>query len=227
MRVYYLVGQPPSAHARIFHDLYTPQIHQSVREPFGPSDCIWLVPQTEASTENWLRQYVSDAVARNLCTTIGCTTCGADKFRWGLMERRTVSDPGRWAELLLDLMSELKPPEQASLAWERATRLMIFDCWGDLGRNAALARMQNRLGQSWAGCVLGRMIEHEEVRDARRRAHRKQEASSDPFGAQERRMQRKQERRLNLERRLLQKKERDKIWWANAANRPSNPRSVR
>jgi hypothetical protein len=49
MRVYYLVAQRPDEvpYVRIFHDLYTPSIQPSVREPFGPSDCVWLVPQTE------------------------------------------------------------------------------------------------------------------------------------------------------------------------------------
>jgi hypothetical protein len=216
MMVYYLMAQRPDElvqHARIFHDLYTPWIQPSIGEPCGPSDCMWLVPETEPSSKNWLQQYVSDAVSRPLCTKIGCTTCGAYKFRWGLMARISGSKQSR-AELLLELMRELKPEEHARFAWEKAMRLMIFDRWSDLGGDGALRLMQDRLGESWAGHVLGKMIACEE---ARRRARQEHKACS--VMAQEQRVQRKQERQLRHERRLLQKKERDKLWWANAASR--------
>ena len=72
-------------------------------------------------------------------------------------------------------------------------RLMIYDCWIDLGGDRALPFMQDRLGQSWAGRVLGRMIAHEEARRRARQQH--EEASSDdPVKAQEKRVQRKHER---------------------------------
>jgi hypothetical protein len=158
--------------------------------------------------QDWLQQYVSDAVSRLLCTKIGCTTSGAYKFRWGLMARISGSKQSR-AEMSLDLMRELKPEEHARFAWEKAMRLMIFDRWSDLGGEGALRLMQDRLGESWAGHVLGKMIAYEEARRDTRQEH---EARSDPVKAQERRMQRKQERQLRHERRLLQKKERDKLW---------------
>jgi hypothetical protein len=178
---------------------------------------------SRASTEDWLQQFMSEAVSRPLCTRIGCTTCGAYEFRSELRARiagsaRSSGMPSiaNRVELLLDLMSELKPPEHDSFAWEGAMRLMIYDCWIDLGGDRALPFMQDRLGQSWAGQVLGRMIAHEE---ARRRARQQHEAcSNDPVKAQEKRVQRKHERQLRHERRLLQKKERDKLWWANAAS---------
>jgi hypothetical protein len=190
---------------------------------------------SRASTENWLQEFMSDAVRSPLCTRIGCTTCGAYEFRSELRARvagsaRSSGTPSianrvgllldrmseNHVELLLDLMSELKPPEHDSFAWEGAMRLMIFDCWIDLGGDRALPFMQDRLGQSWAGRVLGRMIAHEE---ARRRARQEHEArSEDPVRAQERRVQRKHERQLRHERRLFQKKERDKLWRANAAS---------
>jgi len=173
---------------------------------------------SQKGTENWLQRYVSDAVSRRLCTMIGCTTCGAHKFRSGLVVRVAGSDTWHFnadgAKVLLDLMSELKPPEHASLAWERAIRLMVHDCWSDLGGDSALPLMQHRLGQSWAGHVLRKMIAHEEQR---RRARQEHEARS--IMAQEERMQRKQERRLRHESRLLQKKQRDKVWWINSASR--------
>jgi hypothetical protein len=181
MLVYYLVAQRPNEvqHKRIFHDLYTLWIQPSIGEPCGPSDCMWLVPETEPSSENWLQEYVSEAVSRPLCTMIGCTTCGAYEFRSGLYVRIAGSDTPRLsaaarAEILLGLMSELKPPEPASFPWElaadgaeqlllklmgelrrpervlfkrweKAVRLMIYGCWSDLGGNRALPLLQNRL----------------------------------------------------------------------------------
>jgi len=94
-------------------------------------------------------------------------------------------------------------------------RLMIYECWSALGGDRALPAMQDRLGQSWAGHVLRAMIAHEEER---RRAWQAHEARSDPVKVHERRLQRKQEQQLAQERRLLRKKERDKLWWANARN---------
>ena len=34
---------------------------------------------------NWRHAYLVDAVTRNLCTRIGCTTCGALDFRRGVL----------------------------------------------------------------------------------------------------------------------------------------------
>jgi hypothetical protein len=102
--------------------------------------------------------------------------------------------------------NELKPPERAWLKWEEAVRLMIYDCWSDLGGGEALPLMQNRLGQTWSGHVLGRIIAHEE---ARRRARQEHEACSNPV-----RLRRDECSGSRSERRLLQKKERDRLWWA-------------
>jgi hypothetical protein len=249
MRVYYAVTQSPDEVpvTLIIHDLHmSSRIKPSAFEPFKPSDCMWLVPGTEdqdplsaslaglnwrsiqmtsqASTENWLQQYVSDAVSHRLCTRIGCTTCGAHEFRSGLSARiagsarsvGVIQLPSRaeGVEHLLDLLSGLRPPKFASFEWDEALRLLIYDCWGRLGGDSALPHMQDPLGQSWAGHVLERMIAHE---SASRRASQEHEARS--VKAQEERMRRKRERQLRHERRLLQKRERDQLWWANAASR--------
>lgn len=34
---------------------------------------------------NWLQGYLVDAIQRNVCTKVGCTTCGAREFRTGLL----------------------------------------------------------------------------------------------------------------------------------------------
>ena len=180
-------------------------------------------------SRDWLQQFISAAVRRNLCTRIFCTTCGAHEFRSGLMARlgvrpsELVAVPlprlgANRAERLLDLMSELKPPEHDMFSRtldSESMRLMIYECWSALGGDRALPAMLDRLGQSWAGHVLRAMIVHEEER---RRVWRAHEARSDPVKVHERRLQRKQEQQLAQEKRLLRKKERDKLFWANARN---------
>ena len=175
-------------------------------------------------SRDWLQQFISAAVGRNLCTRIGCTTCGAHEFRAGLMARlgvplsELVAVPlpplgVDRAERLLDLMSELKPPEHDMGFYSEPMRLMIFDCWIALGGDKALPAMQERLGQSWAGPVLRAMIVHEEERRRVWQAHEARLVKD-----HERRLRRDRERQLAQERRILQKKGRDKRFWANAHN---------
>jgi hypothetical protein len=131
------------------------------------------------------------------------------------------------AERLLDLMSELKPPEDAMNLYSEPMQLMIYDCRCALGGDRALPAIQDRLGQSWAGHVLRAMIADEEAlmraRQAREEARmRGWEAHAairtDPVAVSERRLQCKRERRLAQERHLLRKKERDKLLWVHEFN---------
>jgi hypothetical protein len=139
-------------------------------------------PDFQERSGNWLQKYVSDA--RNCFEPGGCTTCGgASVFREELIGRiaEIVGTAGsdQWglnadgAKLLVDLMRELKPPEHPSWygdsairatqrKWEKAVQLMIRDCWGVLGKTI----VQDRLGQSWAALVAGRMIADEQARGA-------------------------------------------------------------
>jgi hypothetical protein len=137
------------------------------------------MPDSQASSGNWLQKYVSATVTRH-CFEPGCTTCGgAFAFQLGLIGRiaEIVGTVGsdQWglnavgAKLLVDLMSELKPPEhppwrweKVSWKWEKAMQLMIYCCWRVLGKPI----VQDRLGQSWAALVHARMIADEEARGA-------------------------------------------------------------
>jgi hypothetical protein len=140
---------------------------------------IWRLTQmrdSEASYGNWLQKYVSDQIDRRQCFENGCTTCGgAFAFRLGLTARiaeiveTAGSDQGGLnadgVNLLVDLLSELKPPEPSSLEkerWEKAMQLMIRGCCGVLGKPI----VQDRLGESWAALVLARMIADEEEQGA-------------------------------------------------------------
>jgi hypothetical protein len=113
-------------------------------------------------------------------------------------------------------MSELRRPERAMISYSEPMRLMIYLCWSALGGDSALPAMQDRLGQSWAGHVLQGMIAHEA---ARRRAWEARKERSDPVKADERRLQRHRERQLAHERRMSQKKERDKLFLGQRSQR--------
>ena len=117
---------------------------------------------SQEPSRDWLQQFISAAVRRNLCTRIGCTTCGAGKFRSELMARFGVprSEPttvplpplgADRAERLLDLMSELKPPERTMSSRtldSEPMQVMIYECWSALGGDRALpgSRRPIRLG---------------------------------------------------------------------------------
>ena len=127
--------------------------------------------QARTRPGNWLQKYVSDLISQH-CLESGCTTCGGELwFRWRLAERiaEIVGTAGSnaWglnadgAKLLVDLMSEWKP-EHPLQKWEKAMQLMIRGCWGVLGKSI----VRDRLGQSWAGLVAGKMIADEEARGA-------------------------------------------------------------
>jgi len=194
---------------------------------------------SQEPSREWLQQFISAALRRNLCTRIGCTTCGAREFRSGLMARlgipisEVMTDPlpplgADHAQRLLNLMSELKPPEHAMNLYSEPMQLMIYDCRCALGGDRALPAMQDRLGQSWAGHVLRAMIADEEAlmrarqarEEARVRGWEAHAATRTDPAVGERRLQRKRERRLAQERHLLRKKERDKLLWVHEFNDP-------
>ena len=191
---------------------------------------------SQEPSRDWLQRFISAALRRNLCTRIGCTTCGAGEFRSGLMARLGVSISEEIgvpvpplgadrAERLLDLMSELKPPEHDMSLYFEPMQLMISECRCALGREA-LPAMQDRLGQSWAGGVLRSMIADVQAlvrarqarEEARMRGWEAHAATRTDPAVSERRLLRERERRLAQERRLLRKKERDKLLWVHDLN---------
>ena len=193
--------------------------------------------ESQDPSRDWLQRFIADARRRNLCTRIGCTTCGAHEFRSGLMAQLGVPESELTAvplsplstdraEGLLDLMSELKPPERDMSIYSEPMRLMISECWSALGREA-LPAMQDRLGQSWAGDVLRATIADEDawmrarqVREEARRGTWQPQAATRSDWAVSGRLQRQRERRLAQERHLFRKKERDKLLWVHGLNDP-------
>jgi hypothetical protein len=112
---------------------------------------------------SWLEDFIGDALARQLCTKPGCTTCGATEFRHGVI-RAAGYEPGQSASAPMGrkaaaaIAAELaklkgKPQDEDYLA---AVRLLIVD----LAQCLPEDELQAALAGSWAGTVLTDMEGH-------------------------------------------------------------------
>ena len=166
---------------------------------------------------DWLQHYLMDAVRRNLCTKIYCTTCGAWEFRVGLrvkfteaarhqnmpkLDYRTAIDIGRSLALV-------HPDEANYHSFERAVRMVIHEVWYAIGEKAAERDLVSILAGTWAGSILESMKVHHRARVAARRAH---EQSQDPEFVRQKREEKRRLRQEKHAERLVLKKERDRIW---------------
>lgn len=161
---------------------------------------------------NWLHAYLLDAVAQNVCTRIGCGTCGALKFRRGVLTALagTTGNPGTsldpaHAVAVAQALADVTPELRDRLALEPAVRCLLFDLWSVLQTRDG--ELESLLDGTWAGNVLSKMKEHHRTRVAARHAHEERQA----VAAQ----QREEKKRLKLERhreRLAAKRERDRLW---------------
>ena len=118
---------------------------------------------------NWLEIYLFDCTQRNICTKVGCTTCGAREFRDGLLAgaakqmrclhlQRLAPDS---AVVIAQALAGLGPPDGAPLdKFESAVRLILTTIWTTLGAAIADQTIQPLLAGSWAGGLLARMKVH-------------------------------------------------------------------
>ena len=113
---------------------------------------------------DWLQPFLIEAVQKNLCTRIRCTTCGASEFRKGLLKAAAKSS-GRdqvggldeiTARMILESLARINPPLQLEREVEEAVRLVLFDLWASL----LLQGKEHLLTGSWAGNVLEHMAAH-------------------------------------------------------------------
>lgn len=166
-------------------------------------------------TANWLQLFLSEAVRKNLCTQIYCTTCGAMEFRRGVLaalaeatdqrprqsfDRETVVEVAR-------ALAAVEPPVNESSKFEEAVRCILIDLWS--GIPLLDKDIERILSGSWCDDVLHRMQEHYEAKMAKRRAREEYE---DPGNVQKRREEKKRLKQEQHQRRLAIKKERDRSW---------------
>lgn len=179
---------------------------------------IFQVALNSMSDEPWLYLFIRDSVQKKLCTTIGCTTCGAADFRNNLMRAyATVTGTAEPAFLhresalgIAMALSQVKPlPSDRLVKFEEAARCVLYDLWYAVG-NSADQEITPIISGSWAGDVLQSMKSHYENLQARRQeiAERQNPVLIEQCRARKQAL--KQERHQE---RLQLKKERDRIWY--------------
>jgi hypothetical protein len=128
-------------------------------------------------TSNWLEAYLTEAVRKELCTKILCTTCGALEFRQGVLSALTIAtgqrprkhiDQGNALEITRAL-AEIRPHGRASTVLEDGVRCILFDLWS--GAPLDRSEIEMLLTGTWAGDLLRRMKEHHNERERERREH--------------------------------------------------------
>jgi hypothetical protein len=166
---------------------------------------------------SWLQAYLADAVARKVCVTIHCTTCGAQEFRRGLLQQLAVhgGEPGsrglspNLAHMLVLALATVEPVKQYEKEWEEAMRCVLFDIWSYSNLVTFRAELVPLLAGTWAGEVLDRMGQHylRQQTAARQRAE-----CENPEAVARRREEKRQLKEQRHAERLEAKKERDRVW---------------
>ena len=166
------------------------------------------------SDENWLYTYISDAINRNLCTMIHCTTCGAKEFRLGLLDALSKAAGKQIVPLYNPENSVAIAAELARLpgdkahepGFEDAVQLILCDIWSAFSKS----QIEPLLQGTWAGDVLARMKVHYQAEEEAWRARKEYES---PARVQQRREEKRRQKQEKHAERLALKKERDRIWW--------------
>lgn len=161
---------------------------------------------------HWLAVFLDEAIRKNLCIKIHCTTCGTQEFRNSLLKAYATSS-GRTdleymntetAQSLARELKEFNPPAEANYKYEPVLRFIIYDLWQVL-----MGTVKGYLGESFAGHVYEKMDVHYRIRLDEQRHHAEM---NDPLKAQERREEKKRLSQEKHQERLEKKKERDRIW---------------
>ncbi|MEK6299354.1 MAG: hypothetical protein AABO41_01420 [Acidobacteriota bacterium] len=166
-------------------------------------------------SENWLQTYLVEAVQKQLCTQIHCTTCGAREFRLGVLnalamatdqppqqsfDRQSVVEIAR-------ALAEVQPVPDELEKMEDAVRCLLFDLWSGL---PFIDRdVETILDGTWAGRILRGMQEHQK---ATQEARRELEEYEDPVNVEKRREEKKRLKQEKHQERLALKKDRDQLW---------------
>lgn len=151
---------------------------------------------------SWLETFIEEAINRNLCMQISCTTCGAGEFRRGL--KKASQDNGEKNEhehselIILEELSKL--PQKEDSRWVVPLRLIIFQLDRTLHSRSLLLE---KLGNSWAGDILQSMIDHY---DERRRAQEEHTRYCSPEAAAHRRVVKKAQRQQRHEERCASRR---------------------
>ena len=160
----------------------------------------------------WLELYLIEAVDKDLCTSWGCTTCGAAAFRTGLRWRSAVgtgqAPPPLNRERAIELaaaMAMVHPVHSNHWKLESVARFVILEIWSALDHNEK--ELESIFAGSWAGTILESMQKHDTARWAAQSARQEYESLA-PVRHEEKRREKEEQNR----RRLAEKRERDRTW---------------
>lgn len=166
--------------------------------------------------DDWLHRFLIGAAERNLCTGIGCTTCGATEFRAGLSEAtktamrqgQVVGEASR-ALAVARALARVNPVDELARRQEAAVRFVLFDLWTGIREEVVKQDLEPVLIGTWAGEILSRMkLQHENRLEARRR----HDEANDPLRIEQRREDKRRKKQVKHAERLAAKKERDRLW---------------
>jgi len=172
---------------------------------------------------NWIGNYLTESVSKKLCTSIGCTTCGALEFRKGVLTA-FGSVSGRSPpqhldrETCLEITKSLATFEPRHLPTltseykeiseiECAVRCLLFDLWR-VWPNIHY-EIEELLSRTWVGNILDKMKKHHADRKEKQRIH---EEFNSPDSVGKRREERALLKREKNEKRFMIKVERERIW---------------
>jgi len=159
---------------------------------------------------NWLSDFLDQAVEKNTCFGINCTTCAAGNLRDGLLDALKEARDGKVEENLMgrlpvtlaEDLAELKPPRDHTRKYNEAIRFIINDLSVMMGSD-----LKTVLEGSFAGDVYANMERHHRGVTEARRVY---EEANDPEKVRQHREEKKQLKQQKHEERLARKKERDK-----------------
>jgi len=166
-------------------------------------------------TSNWLHAYLNRSIREELCTQIQCTTCGATQFRCGVLDALSAATGQCAGERLnreaaiaiAKALAEVTPAQTGDHCLVPAVRCLLFDLYSEM--RFTDVPLETLLANSWAGTILREMQDHHASITAQRRIR---DEFQDPTNVQKRRAAQKQLKQEQHEKRLLSKKERDRLW---------------
>ncbi len=171
---------------------------------------------TSGSNSQWLADYIADAVARNVCTRLNCTTCGALEFRTAIRQRATAilagatqSKKSEMHSVIAEALSRIPRPKCHLDEYEHAVRCLIYDLWCSTLPLLFDRDIAPQLAGTWSGQVLASMQAHEKRVQQLRAEH---EARNDPAVIAKIREQKRLAKKKEMAGRKERKKEIDRIW---------------
>jgi len=177
----------------------------------------------EQTTENidpaWLLDFLRQATARNLCTKIGCTTCGARDLGLELTAEthRVYSKPdglphpAEPALFLSKCLSRLDPPWEERDLLRRPVMWILYDLERVFAQSEDNLSLDNMLGDSWAGEILAGMRAHHRMVCQQQLDYQR---SQNPEFIRAERARKRALRAQRHAERLEKKKECDRMWRA-------------